>query len=326
MRLSIPRKIIYGSVTLFALIGMMALLKKPKSEPTTQKVVEMQEIEIAGDKPVVIEQKDPVELAQVASEYYPEVDRIDRFFSLGSDKFPIVETIRYTSRVPWLKGRPAWIADYASYFGTSRHFIARSLNRMPDYFTQKVSPGDRFNVLKKDQELEFYLVIDISKCKMWFYYYDKAKNERVLVKTYAVGLGRKEPKKVSGLLTPLGHYVLGDKIAIYKPGVMGYFQEQKVEMLRVFGTRWIPFAEEVGDCSEPAKGLGVHGAPYVEDSSGQLTEDTSPIGKYESDGCIRLASKDIEEIFSIVITKPTHVLLVNDFHEANLPGVELELK
>lgn len=319
--MSIPRYIIYGSIALFGIIGVMALGKKSKKEPVVE-TVQKQEIQIAGEKPLVIQQETPKELSEAVADDLPEVDQIHRFFTLGSNKFPIVETVRYTSRVPWLKGRPAWIADYASYFSTSRHFIARSLNRMPDYFTQKVSPGDRFNVLKREQDIEFYLLIDVSRCKMWFYYLDKGKNERVLVKTYPVGLGRKDNKRSSGLLTPLGHYTLGDKIAIYKPGVMGYYQDQKVEMIRIFGSRWIPFAEEVENCTEPAKGLGIHGTPFKENSPGSLEESTDLIGKYDSDGCIRLASQDMEELFSIVITRPTHVVLVNDFHDANLPGVE----
>jgi lipoprotein-anchoring transpeptidase ErfK/SrfK len=47
------------------------------------------------------------------------------------------------------------------------------------------------------------------------------------------------------------------------------------------------------------------------------------IGAYDSDGCIRLSSADIEELFSIVLTKPTFVEIVKDFHEAKLPGVEV---
>ena len=93
-------------------------------------------------------------------------------------------------------------------------------------------------------------------------------------------------------------------------------------MIRVFGTRWIPFDQEIEGCTEMSKGFGLHGAPWVMDASGQLIEDLSKIGTYDSDGCIRFAAKDIEEIFAIIITKPTVVELVKNFHEAKLPGVE----
>jgi hypothetical protein len=119
-----------------------------------------------------------------------EIDRVKQLFSKGPDKLPIVETVTYSSRVPWLKGRPAWLADYASYFNTSRHFIARSLNGKNDYVSQKVSIGDRFNVFKKNLSLEFHLKINLSTAKMQLFYKNVDSGEEVLLKTYPVGLGR----------------------------------------------------------------------------------------------------------------------------------------
>ena len=100
--------------------------------------------------------------------------------------------------MPWLKGRPAWIADYAAYYNTSRHFIARSLNGKPDYFSQKVSQGSSFNVFRKDKNIQFFLLVDVSRCKMGFYYIDLDTNESILLKTYRVGLGRLDTSKASG--------------------------------------------------------------------------------------------------------------------------------
>lgn len=317
--MSFPKVILVLTVSLFSIIGIVSLFKKEESQNIVEKI---EEIEIEKEEEVQeiafnteVEHQKLVEL--------PDADHIAQLFALGSSKLPIVETITYTSRVPWLSGRAAWIADYAAYYSTTRHFIARSLNKGPDYFTQKVALGDRFNVLKKDLELEFYLVIDLSRSKLWFYYIDKTNNEHMLLKTYNVGIGRKDELKTSKSLTPLGKYRLGDKVAIYKEGTKGYFQDQKIEMLQVFGTRWIPFGDEITGCTEPAKGYGIHGAPWKMDPhTGHLEEDLSVIGAHDSDGCIRLASQDIEELFSIIITKPTTVELVRDFFEANVPGKE----
>jgi hypothetical protein len=262
-------------------------------------------------------------VALKGQEDFPNVDRIQQLFAVGPNKLPIVETIGYTSSVSWLKGRPAWVADYASYYQTSRHFIARSLNGKPDYFSQKVSPGSKFNVFRKDKRINFHLLIDMTRFKMGFYYVDLDTNERVLLKTYKVGLGRLDPKSPSGSLTPLGKYSLGNKIAIYKPGTMGYYQDQKAEMIRVFGTRWIPFDQELEGATAASKGYGIHGAPWTPDAKGQLAESRDGLGKYDSDGCIRLAMEDIEELFSIIITKPTFVEIVKDFREAKLPGIEV---
>ena len=96
-------------------------------------------------------------------------------------------------------------------------------------------------------------------------------------------------------------------------------------MVSVFGTRWLPFDQEIEGCTKPAKGYGLQGAPWVEDEAHQWTEDKSKIGKCDSDGCIRLLAEDIEEIFSIVITKPTTIELVKDFRDAKLPGIEKNL-
>lgn len=246
------------------------------------------------------------------------VDRVQELFNVKGPKLPIVQTITYKSRVGWQKGRPAWLSDYASHYETSRHFIARSLNGKADYLKQDIAEGDQFNVLRQDIPIEFLLVIDISRCKMWFYYVDKSTGEKGLLKTYRVSLGRPDPSMVSGLLTPLGKYLLGSRIAIYKPNVMGHHKGQKVEMIRIFGSRWIPFEKEIGPCTAPSKGLGIHGVPWVKNSNGELVEDLSSLGKYESDGCIRMASEDVNEVFAIIITKPTVVELVKDYSQSEV--------
>jgi len=252
----------------------------------------------------------------------PEADRIAELFNKGEPKLSFVETIVYKSTVAWHKGKPAWISDYANYYSTSRHFIARSLNGMPDYLKQDVSNGDRFNVFRKDKNIHFYLLIDISRLKMWFYALDIDTDERILLKTYKAGLGRQDKSKASGYLTPIGKYQLGSKVAIYQPGVEGHYKGAKVEMMRVFGSRWIPFEKEISNCSEPAKGFGIHGVPWLPGADGSLVEEKASIGKYESDGCIRLSDPDVKEVFAIIVSKPTTIELVKDFHDAKLPGTE----
>lgn len=338
--MSFPKLLVLIALVLFGTIGTVAFFKRGKVKSS---VVVMNEaaapVEIAlNEETEVVTLEEPQATTEsttheeparslmpsslVLEKPVPEANRIDEFFNKTGPKFPIVETITYKSRVDWQKGRPAWLSDYANQYATSRHFIARSLNGKPDYFKQDIAEGDRFNVLKKDKDINFYLLIDVTRNKMWFYYHDLGTNERVLVKTYPVGLGRPDSQKPSGMLTPLGKYSLGNKIAIYKPKTLGFHNGKQIEMMRVFGTRWIPFEKEVSGCTSPAKGFGIHGAPWVVDAKGELTEDTSSLGKYESDGCVRLASGDIEELFSIIITKPTFVELVKDFHEAKLPGTE----
>lgn len=345
--MSAARLILIGSVCLFAAIGVVAFIKK---NPTSSISSRSQAKPKPSQEPLVVPHTPPASAAALAKaastddtqkpaaqktavqsavdsakDEFPQVDRIQQLFSTKGCKLPIVDTVTYNSRVEWLKGRPAWIADYAVHYSTSRHFIARSLNNKPDYFSQKVSTGSKFNVFRTDKEIQFYLLVDVSRCKLGLYYFDKGTNERVLLKTYSVGLGRPDPHSPSGCTTPLGLYSLGNKIAVYQPGTMGVFGGKKIEMLRVFGTRWIPFDQEIEKCTSPSKGLGLHGIPLVEAEGNTLVENTSSLNAYDGNGSIRLASADIEEIFSIVITKPAFVLLVKDFHDARLPGIEVDL-
>lgn len=255
---------------------------------------------------------------------FPKIDRMHQLFTTEANKFPIVETISFNPKVNWLEGRLAWIADYASYFKTSRHFIARSLNGKADYFSQNVSQGNKFNVYKLDRPFEFHIAIDLSQCQMALYYFDQLTNERVMLKTYTVGVGRKDETKSSGYLTPTGTFKLGSKIAIYKPGIMGTFQDKKVEMIRIFGTRWLPF-ESIQTSEEGlAKGLGIHGLPWQDASDGEnLQENITSIGCYSSDGCIRLTKEDIEELFAVVISKPCFVHIGYCIDDMTLPGIEV---
>lgn len=336
--MSFPKLLILIGLILFGTIGVAAIFKKRKvtSLPVENVSSSMIEVDLGSEVKIIqspkeeekpekkienfaIENEKPAKRQDVI---LPDADRIAELFNKNDPKLPIVETIVYKSRVPWQKGRPAWLSDYASHYATSRHFIARSLNGKADYFKQDIAEGDRFNVLNPDINLNFYLVVDMGLSKMWFYYHDVDKNERVLLKTYRVGLGRLDPLKLSGSLTPYGKYTLGNKIAIYKPKALGFHNGVQVEMIRVFGTRWIPFEKEIEGCSAPAKGLGIHGVPWTIDKKGELTEDLSCLGENKSDGCVRLSTPDIEEIFAIVITKPTYILLVKKFEDAKLPGVE----
>lgn len=304
---------------LFACIGVAAWLKQDKpaaapvrAEQTATPVVFVSKATPSSQTDALVK---PIP-ADVSD--FPQIDRISQLFTTGPSKLPIVETVTYSSSVPWLKGRPAWIADYAIYYNTSRHFIARSLNGRPDYFTQTVADKSKFNVFKLNKPIQFHLLVDLSHCKMGFYYVDLDTNERVLLKTYSVGLGRQHPQSPSGSLTPLGEFKLGNKVAIYQPGVKGFYHGKEVEMIQVFGTRWLPMIPQ-GVADAHNQGYGLQGVPVLQEG----VESLEGVGAYSTDGCIRLKSADIEEIFSIVVSKPTFVHVVPTCRAAKLPGIEV---
>lgn len=323
--MSFPRVLTIIAVILFGSIGIAALFKSGYQQEDLDIALDTStpiEIELEQEEQVVkgdlLEEENS---ALLPDEDLPDANRIDELFNTRGKKLPIVETITYKSRVPWQKGRPAWISDYAAHYRTSRHFIARSLNGNPDYFKQDVANGDQFNVLRQDKDFSFCLVLDLHRCKMWFYYHDRDTDERVLLKTYNVGLGREDAASASGFLTPAGMYTLGDNVALYRPNTYAFHNGEKVEMIQIFGTRWIPFGKEVSESSAPPKGYGIHGLPWKR-INGQLKEDLESIGKHESDGCIRLITEDMEELFAIIITRPTTIELVHRFENAHLPGKE----
>ncbi|MCH9631069.1 MAG: hypothetical protein S4CHLAM37_10820 [Chlamydiia bacterium] len=330
-----------AAVVLFALVGVLGKMKKQKTNAVIAKeLVDEESADKAEpvskeedyrgvisqepeDRAVEVDELDSI--ATTEESKYELVNNVNRFFTLGQSKFPFVETVSYKGRVSWLQGRPAWIADYASHFSTSRHFIARSLNGKTDYYTQKVSTGDRFNVLSPDVDLEFHLVVDLSKHKMWFYAHDVEKDKRYFVRTYKCGCGKLDNSAQSGCLSPLGTFKLSEKIAIYKEGVEGYHKDSKIEMISIFGTRWIPYVGEEDNTLAMIKGYGIHGAPWNRnETTGELEEHRESIGQYVSSGCILLYQEDIEELFSIVITKPTTIQIVKTINEAKLPGTAVE--
>lgn len=249
----------------------------------------------------------------------PEVDRVKELFNLSAPKLPIVETVTYSSRAPWQKGKSAWLSDYASHYKTSRHFIARSLNQKADYFKQTVKEGDRFNVLKTDTHFAFHLILDLTALKMLFYYVDLDSQQAELIKTYPVSVGRPDHESPSGYLTPLGVYSLGDKVAIYDAKKVGFYQGKKTELIKIFGTRWIPFDKEIDHCTASAKGLGIHGMPWFEDPfTKDFREDLNSLCAHSSDGCIRLKTDDIEELYAIVVSRPTTIEIVKSYDTSSV--------
>lgn len=344
--MTLPRIFIAVTLMLFGGIGAAVYCKKAKTKKqestAKQESRALQPIEIdlaslsnSSKKQEVVQAEPQIQAAIVqvtgteetavpenkALDLLPDVDRVQLLFQKDSP-LPIVKTIPYKAKVAWKSGRSAWLVDYASHYKTHLHFIARSLNGRPDYNPKAASDGERFNVLSPDREFHFYLVIDISRCKLWLYTVLDDSQERLLLKTYRCGLGRINNQKASGSLTPVGKYTLGSRIAIFQPKMMGNHKGKRVELMTVFGTRWIPFEKEIGNCSEPAKGFGIHGTPWQPGPDGKLVDNTGSIGHYESDGCIRLCQKDIEELFAIISTHKTIVEIVPEFSKAKLPGNE----
>ncbi len=104
------------------------------------------------------------------------------------------------------------------------------------------------------------------------------------IKQYPIGIGKSNK-------TPVGKFVVDNKLidptwyssdGVYDAG------DPKNEL----GTRWIGFEDKDG-----LNGYGIHG-----------TTDPDSIGKDISNGCIRMESKNVEELFDFVKTKTRVVM------------------
>lgn len=349
--MSLPRLFFLISVLLFSGIGVLTMIKRhgaalstPEIEKQKTENVEASAIEekvelallLRGEKkrselevrslgnrellPQEAENEDHSlsNAPSVIIEHDDEPEAIQQLF-IKSSSCPIVETVRYSSRVSWRPKKQAWLVDYASYYKTPLDFIVRSLTGSAGKDIPTVQEGQQFTVLRRDLSFYFHMVISFSSMKMRLYYVLPKENRAVFLKSYAVCLGRKDPNKTSGSLTPLGVYQLGSRVAVFHPKMMGQHKGHRVELIQVFGTRWIPFEKEIVDCTEPAKGFGIHGAPSTYNSAtGLVEENLSSIGEYASDGCIRLKRQDVEELFSVISTRTSYVEIVHEFRQSQL--------
>lgn len=263
-----------GTKRILALIvGGVALTycvwpSKPKtvaiSEPVKQ-TLELEQAPVVQAPLVASSQEVPDVLSSLSDDSFlpNDVEHMQELFQVYSAFSPLVQTLSYSGKVDWLSGRAAYLGDYASHYKTSKHFISRSLHGIGEYLSDVVSKGDRFNVLRTDKDIEFHLVLDLSRLKMWVYAYDATQHQRFLLKSYKVAAGKRSSELASGCLTPTGVFSLGQEIAVYKEGSMGFRYQKKIEMMTVFGQRWIPLSCELTQCSGPCKGLGIHGMPGI---------------------------------------------------------------
>ncbi|MGR3952423.1 MAG: L,D-transpeptidase [Chlamydia sp.] len=252
-------------------------------------------------------------------------DSIKTLFARSSNS-PIIQTIRYSSRVSWKPKKAAWLIDYSQQYKTPLDFIYKSIQLFQSQpgttheRAKEIAEGTEFNVFRNDVNFRFYLVVSFASTRLRLYYILPEEKKAVFLKSYSVCLGKRNTEKSSGSLTPFGLYQLGLRITTYEPHIIGSYKGKRVEMMQFFGTRWIPFEREVDPkiCTEPAKGFGIHGMPYYRDANDKLVEDVSSCGKFESEGCIRLNRKDIEELYSLISLRQAYVEIVPDFTHSRL--------
>jgi lipoprotein-anchoring transpeptidase ErfK/SrfK len=163
---------------------------------------------------------------------------------------------------------------------TSVEAVQRSNNmKLTDF---NVQLGKTFNIYTG----KWSIVISKSRRKLYLF------DGKQLFKVYGIGIGKQGR-------TPTGVFKTGGKRK--KPD--WYSPEGRIPYgnpKNVLGTRWIRLIPN-GKTSREVSGLGIHG-----------TWDPSSIGKAESNGCLRLLNKNVEELFAILPNerKPVPVTII----------------
>lgn len=163
------------------------------------------------------------------------------------------------------------LGKIAKEFNTTVELIMRSNNLTSD----KIMPGKKIKVWTA----AFNILVDKSQNILVL----KTKDEEI-VKTYIVATGANNS-------TPVGTFTIVDRIPNppwFKPGAVKPIPAGDPE--NILGTRWLGI-------SVPS--YGIHG-----------TTEPQSLGKQATQGCVRMANSDVEELYTIV-PKGTEVTIVD---------------
>lgn len=152
------------------------------------------------------------------------------------------------------------LSEIAKKFGTTVSLIKKS-NRLK---SDIIRPGQSLKVVNK----KFNILIDTSQNILMLKVDDK------VIKTYTVSTGKNNS-------TPLGSFRIINRIpnpVWYRQDIGAVVPPDSPE--NILGKYWLGLS---------IKGYGIHG-----------TNDGNEIGKYVTQGCIRMRAKDIEELFTIL--------------------------
>jgi lipoprotein-anchoring transpeptidase ErfK/SrfK len=143
---------------------------------------------------------------------------------------------------------------------------------------------------------DFRIVIERSRCRLFLIDKDG------LFKRYPVGLGK------PGHETTLGSYKIGNKEKNPVWHKLGVGPIPSGDPANELGTRWMPL---VPDREGLPRDLGIHGTIRAE-----------TVGQYTSNGCARLYSQGVEELYDLVV-RSTPVDIVETFSGDELAKINV---
>ncbi len=166
------------------------------------------------------------------------------------------------------------LSSIARKFNTTVALLEKSNNLK----SSVIRPGQKIKVTTN----KFSIVMDIKRNELFLNYDDK------LFKRYKISSGADDSS------TPLGNFEIKEKIKdpTWYPVSGGVIPPSSAE--NILGSRWMGLWK-----SRTKTGYGIHEAV-----------DPSDIGKYVTNGCIRMIKEDLEELYDIVIIG-TPVKIIN---------------
>ena len=158
--------------------------------------------------------------------------------------------------------------DSLARIGKKFHITPERLMKLNGLTSNMLQLGQTLRVVNAN----FNILVDVSKRKLFL------KSGDSIIKKYRIGIGEAETP------TPIGSYKVTEKLPnpVWFSTLSSGMKEaiQPGDPRNELGTRWIGF--------KPA--YGIHG-----------TIDPDSIGKAMSNGCVRMANEDVEELYDLTV-------------------------
>ncbi len=173
--------------------------------------------------------------------------------------------------------------------GDSLYRIAKKFNTTTDFLMKKnnlssalIKPGQKLQVIPG----KFSIKINLRENLLYLFYEGK------IFKVYPVATGKDNS-------TPVGKFVVTEKLK----NPVWYSEKGPIppgSPENVLGSRWIGIS---------APGIGIHEAINPQD-----------VGKYVSNGCIRMFKKDVEELYDLITPGTSVVIVASEKSEEDKRG------
>jgi hypothetical protein len=242
-------------------------------EPTTPFGKQLQQAVALANHGEYVKARETIELLMAN----PEIKMFDPRWMAASEKLSALNSVfvntdlRCPEKVPYTVKEGEVLIKIAYRNGTTVEQLTKN-NPALQKPKAVIHPDQTLYILKGDWKLVAYK----SKFLMLVYNGDK------LFKVYAISIGKDGR-------TPLGSFLIDDKVKEPPFQNIPYSGDDKTG--NPLGTRWMRL-KTIEETPADLKGYGIHG-----------TWEPDSLGKPASNGCLRMANSDVEELFDFLPMK-----------------------